>query len=131
MLLHPKFSTYLPPGGHLEPNETPEETARREIEEEMGVNQINFIKNGSSLKVKDERTKTLLLPHFLLSEEIETDHYHLDWIFYAEITEKDYISPEGHETRWFTLEDLKKENKIFHNVRELAIYGLENKFYSP
>ena len=34
---HPKVKMWLPPGGHIEPNEDPVEAALREIEEETGV----------------------------------------------------------------------------------------------
>ena len=128
MMFHPKFNKWLPPGGHIEKNESPEEAARREIQEEIGVTDIKFIENCSEFRVKDSRTETLLLPHFLLNEQIEPDHNHLDWIFYAEINEKEYNSPENHKMKWFSKKELEKEEEIFMNVKELGIYGLENKF---
>ena len=66
--------------------------------------------------------------YFLLSEQIEHDHYHLDWIFYAIVEEKIYQSPEGHKMKWFSLKELHEEANIFDNVRDLAIYGLEHNF---
>ncbi len=123
---HPKFSKWLPPGGHIEANETPEEAARREIAEETGVKKLNFICNENKDNFSDRRTEMLLKPHFIMSQLIETDHYHLDMIFFAKIEEKIYYSPEKHELKWFTLEEVKNEIEIFDNVKKLAIYGFQN-----
>ena len=37
LLDHPKLGRWLPPGGHIEPGELPDEAAVREVEEETGV----------------------------------------------------------------------------------------------
>ncbi len=34
---HPKVKAWLPPGGHIEPNEDPVQAVLREIEEETGL----------------------------------------------------------------------------------------------
>ena len=125
-LMHPKFYKWLPPGGHIEANETPEEAARREIAEETGVLNIEFISNKLNSEFTDSRTEMLLNPHFIMSQQIETDHYHLDMIFFAKILEKDYISPEKHNLRWFSIEDVENEKEIFDNVKKLALYGFQH-----
>ncbi|MHA2364219.1 MAG: NUDIX hydrolase [Candidatus Hodarchaeales archaeon] len=131
LLFHRKFNSWLPPGGHIHPNETPEEAARREIREEIGDVDIKFIPNGEEPHKFDKRTETLLLPHIMLSEEIEKSHYHLDMIFYAIIPKKDYISPENLNLKWFSLREIQNENKIFENVQKLAINGfhLRKQYY--
>jgi 8-oxo-dGTP pyrophosphatase MutT (NUDIX family) len=35
--MHRKLGLWLPPGGHIEPNELPDEAAIREVEEEAGI----------------------------------------------------------------------------------------------
>ncbi|MBI5346885.1 MAG: NUDIX domain-containing protein, partial [Chlamydiae bacterium] len=37
LIYHNKLRTWLPPGGHVDPNETPVETAIREVKEETGL----------------------------------------------------------------------------------------------
>ena len=43
LLMHPKLKKWLPPGGHVEENESPPEAAKREVKEETGL-EITFIK---------------------------------------------------------------------------------------
>lgn len=127
---HPKLKSWLPPGGHIEKNETPKEAAKREIIEETKIYKFKFIINGESPKRIDNRAEMLMMPHFLLSEKIEEGHFHLDWIYYAWIEDIDLKdTPNNVKFRWFTNEDLNKEAKIFENVRELALKGLDL-FYS-
>lgn len=127
---HAKLQTWLPPGGHIEENETPYEAAFREVEEETGINNAEFIFNGSKPAPIDDRASFLEMPHFLLLELIEEGHYHLDWIYYAFVS-SDIYDPNTHENtlKWYSYDDLKQETQIFENVRNLALLGLE-KFYS-
>lgn len=37
LLWHKRLKRWMPPGGHMEPNETPDETALREAKEETGL----------------------------------------------------------------------------------------------
>lgn len=124
-MLHPKFHKWLPPGGHMEPNETPEEAARREIAEETGVLDVNFIAKRFNEEFTDSRTEMLLKPHFIMSQLIEQNHYHLDMIFFAKVQEKEYVSPEKHNLKWFSVDDVKNEKEIFENVKKLALYGFQ------
>ena len=124
-LWHQKLQSWLPPGGHIEDNESPEEAARREIFEEIGEKNISFLANKKKIQPKiDNRSEFLLAPHFILAEQIEHNHMHMDINFYAEVTKKTFHSPEGHELKWFSVRDIQQENKIFENVRILALSGL-------
>ncbi|MGA0277065.1 MAG: NUDIX hydrolase [Candidatus Kariarchaeum pelagius] len=129
---HRKLRTWLPPGGHLEKNETPFEAAIREIHEETGIqyHELEFFLNGEKPRKLDDKASILEMPHLLLSELIEENHYHLDWIFYAKYISNKNIGEENFENdfRWFNLRELENENDIIPNVKELAIKGIKE-FY--
>ncbi|MDR1426031.1 MAG: NUDIX domain-containing protein [Rickettsiales bacterium] len=40
---HKKLRRWLPPGGHVEPNEIPDDAARREVFEETGIDDLRFV----------------------------------------------------------------------------------------
>ncbi len=128
---HRKLQTWLPPGGHVEINESPYEAALREIVEETGLleSDLKFLPNGMLPRKIDDRAKILEMPHLLLEEYIEENHYHLDWIFFAKLDPISYELSDNGDFRWFSKEELEVESNIFENVKELAIYGLES-FYS-
>ena len=44
LIHHKKFDKWLPPGGHIDPNETPDQAAIREVKEETGLS-IEIIPN--------------------------------------------------------------------------------------
>ena len=123
-LYHKKLNSWLPPGGNIEENESPEEAARREIMEEIGAVDPHFVLNSKYGRV-DQRSEYMMLPHHLILEEIEEDHFHMDFIFYAIIDDEEIVSPEGMRLKWFTYQDLLTEKNIFENVKEMAEHGFQ------
>lgn len=129
MHFHSKLQTWLPPGGHMEVNEAPFEAATREIYEEYGLRDLKFIHPVSKRKL-DSRSYMLEMPHFLIEEKIAKDHIHLDWIFFAWVSDKELKKVESVENyRWFTFDELKNEEQCFENVKDLATYAM-NQFYN-
>ena len=126
---HKKLQTWLPPGGHLEKNEAPFDAAQREIEEEYGLSMLEFIHPNTPRQL-DNRSYSLEMPHFLISEDIAENHIHLDWIFFAWVDLKkltgDYLL-DG--MKWFGIDEFVREKDIFDNVKELVLHALDN-FYS-
>ena len=114
----------MPPGGHIETNESHEQAALREIKEELGFIHGKFIIACQIQPKKiDKRARITLQPHLILKEEIAPDHFHLDLIFYAVCHEQEISSPEGHMTKWMTLDEIRREENMIPNVRLLAIQG--------
>lgn len=124
---HKKLKSWLPPGGHVEKDESPIETAIREIKEETQIDKVEFISNNTKIsKFVDTRAILRELPHFLLEEKIEDNHYHLDWIFFAFYEKNKFNIPNnGTKFRWYNLDGLNQENNIFENVKKLGVYGIQ------
>lgn len=76
---HPKLRMWLPCGGHVEPGETPEEAASREVFEESGVI-VEFV-GEKALSIDEPRQ--LLRPRGVQLEPIASGHQHIDFIYFA------------------------------------------------
>ena len=125
LLWHKKLATWLPPGGHLDVNETPEEAALREIQEEIGLIDFEFV-NTKSEEHLDERASILLQPYYMLLEKIEEAHFHMDFIFFARMKNSAELeSPEAHTLKWFTKQEIQAEGELFENVRCTAFNGFQ------
>jgi ADP-ribose pyrophosphatase YjhB (NUDIX family) len=79
LLLHPKLKRWLPPGGHVEPNELPDEAAVREVREETGV-EVRLI-GERALDVASPRQ--LVRPEGVQLEDIAPGHQHIDLVYFA------------------------------------------------
>lgn len=79
-LLHKhKLGHWFPPGGHVEPNELPDEAAVREVLEETGV-QVALV-GERALPVSEPRQ--LIRPRGVQLETIAPGHEHIDLIYFA------------------------------------------------
>lgn len=102
---HPKLGKWLPPGGHIEPNETPPEAASREALEETGI-EIALLEQ-ENLKVQAYNAISIPRPFLCLLEEIparkdQSAHQHIDFIYLARPLNIPTSIPNGFQ--WLTLE---------------------------
>jgi len=127
LILHRKLNKWLPPGGHLDPNETPSEGARREVREETGV-EIEFIKQ-ENIWIEHWNASSFERPYLCLVEEIPaykdtSAHQHIDFVYLARPVggiEKQNVN-EIDDMRWFSLneiEALKADEEIFLETKEV------------
>ena len=119
--LHPKLKRWLPPGGHIELNETPPEAALREVKEETGLD-VEIIRQ-ENLWVESENASSLERPFLCLLENVPSKgdvpaHQHIDQIYLARpIGEVPDRLPNGF--RWFSFEDLQEiEEELFLDTKE-------------
>ncbi len=76
---HEKLGLWLPPGGHVEANELPDEAARREVLEETGL-QVDLV---GDVAVDVASVTPLVRPRGLQVERIGEHHEHIDLIYFA------------------------------------------------
>lgn len=106
LLFHAKLGLWLPPGGHVEHGELPDEAAVREVLEETGV-RCRLV-GGQGVQVTYPRQLTL--PFGVQLENIRPGVQHIDLVYFAAAEEDGWhISPESAATEragWYAPEEL-------------------------
>lgn len=99
LLRHAKLGKWLPPGGHIEPNELPDEAAVREVWEEAGI-RVRLV-GETALPVANPRQ--LIIPRGVQLERIAPDHEHIDFVYFAVPVGETEITGNSESTRigWF------------------------------
>ncbi len=84
VILHPhaKLGIWLPPGGHIEPDELPDEAAVREVQEETGVAVELIGERGIDIDYPGQPVQ-LVRPEGIQLESIGVDHEHIDLIYFG------------------------------------------------
>ena len=109
VLLHPhrKLGLWLPPGGHIDANELPDEAAVREVLEESGVRIV--LESRPAISHPASSPVLLAQPRGVQLEDIEPGHQHIDLVYFA-APESEYdgrISSEGSPFGWYAAADLE------------------------
>jgi 8-oxo-dGTP pyrophosphatase MutT (NUDIX family) len=136
LLWHKRLQRWMPPGGHVEPNEAPHETAKRECKEETGLT-VDILGDVQEDLFSDnsEEGKMIPRPFFLLCEHIpacpernEEAHEHMDFIYIARPVDESELlrrcEEESDDMRWFTKKEIEKldaSTEIFANVKRYLV----------
>ncbi len=116
MIKHRKLGVWLPPGGHVEPNELPDDAVLREIFEETGV-VARLLPARRGLRIDCE----LVTPFAVVLEDIRGDgtHNHIDLIYLCRASEQRLraCDAETDGAGWFMPEQAAGLH-TYENVRE-------------
>ena len=77
---HRKLGKWLPPGGHIEDDELPDDAALREVLEETG---IRASPDRCRVDCPIERHVQLVVPAGIQVEDIYPGHQHIDLVYFA------------------------------------------------
>jgi 8-oxo-dGTP pyrophosphatase MutT (NUDIX family) len=82
---HRKLGKWLPPGGHIEDNELPDDAACREVLEETGVHVRLIGPRGLEI----DAPRQLVVPAGIQVEDISPGHQHIDLVYFGQLAADD------------------------------------------
>ena len=116
LLFHKKLRLWLPPGGHIHPNELPCDAALREVREETGL-EVQLLQPRTRLG----EVSVLSQPACVLLEKIAEGHEHIDLIYFGRVVGGE-LTPSIRETdgcRWNSTSELDHPD-IAEDIRVLG-----------
>ena len=120
---HAKVQQWMPPGGHVNPNEDPVAAALREVREETGLN-VELLPTSASYKF-DEPTQ-LPPPVTILVENVEDEggaHHHIDFIYFARPLEGEALRPipEADSWTWVDADQIERGEALTYHSGSAAV----------
>lgn len=129
---HEKLDMWLPPGGHIDRDELPHETALREVEEEIGMEPTLF---ASIADIESETARAMPQPQQFLLFDVdvydgEVAHQHIDFVYYGSVDHRDITPATGEapsdDWEWFTPTDLRENRaRLEPDVVEVGCEAIE------
>jgi 8-oxo-dGTP pyrophosphatase MutT (NUDIX family) len=126
LILHPLFGRLMIPGGHVEPDESAPETARREVAEETGL--AVTILPAPAVPAPDvvvALDRLVSPPWWILEQPVDSDnhlaqaHIHVDHLYVAIANLAEPLAHPAHPFSWHALGELPMLN-MFEDTRALA-----------
>jgi 8-oxo-dGTP diphosphatase len=133
---HKRLQQWMPPGGHIEPDEDPVQAVLREIEEETGlVAEVISTRETQPF----EYPVQVAPPYTILVEDIpgpDEPHKHIDMIYFCRVVEGTRRLAADPTLRWVDIEELRSEAPLDvgacgtsvavpRDVRQLALVAIE------
>ena len=128
MVHHKELKMWLPVGGHIEPDEDPEEALFREINEEAGLqpSQVEILESRPELPDGELKTvKFIPAPSYIDRHRINDVHQHVSLVYFARSNthEVKLAEQEHHKIRWFAENEL--DDPTFQLTPAMKLYCRE------
>lgn len=121
LIHHRKLGLWLPPGGHIDENEIPDNALKREFREELDLD-IEILNQSG---VETENVRNFAVPfHTNVHPVGDHEHYCLFYLCRPKNFDVKIKPDEVIDFKWFTKEELKRED-IKADVRNIAFRAFE------
>ncbi len=117
---HPKLGIWLPPGGHIEENEEPQDAVLREISEEtgLGCRIVSWDTQAQQFITPLPEAGVLPLPMAILKEFIPDtktgDHWHIDMVYWCHPIDETAVPHP--DFQWMTPDEVLKTDNVPQDV---------------
>lgn len=128
MIFHKGLQCWLPPGGHVDPDEFPSDTVLREVHEETGV--VAHHVGAASIDLQlNGRTESQLPTPFAMAAQLipashkDIEHIHMDMMYLLEAEETATITAQEIEVdaaQWFSQHEVLDRLTTTDSVRTFA-----------
>ena len=123
LIHHAKLDLWLPVGGHIDKDETPDDALIREIKEETGID-VEIL-NKSSIPLDGNIKKNLAVPFYVnVHSVVDQDHCCFFYVCKAKNPKAIKINHELKNFGWFSKEGLNADH-ITADVRNIALKAFE------
>lgn len=126
LIVHPLFGRLMIPGGHVEPDETPAEAARREVAEESGLLIWLAAAPAAPVPAGLPALRAVVQPPWWIVEQpvpadnhLAEPHVHVDHLYVAVAEGPEPVTPPRHPFGWYPADALAGL-RMFADTRLLA-----------
>lgn len=128
---HRGLEMWLPPGGHVDRDELPHETALRETREETGL-EVDLVAEVDD--ITSDTVEPLPKPRHVQLADVNihgdtVGHQHVDLVYYARsgsrVVDPDDGEVEAGDWEWFTPGGLDGDDRLAPDVREIGQRAIE------
>jgi len=129
---HDRLDMWLAPGGHVERDERPRETARREVREEVGLD-VDLLEPETTVDAEAGRELPAAEHVMLFDINVHPDgavgHQHVDFVYFGAAADRDIAPADGEasadEWEWFTAADLRRDDALTSEVVQIGVEAIE------
>ena len=138
-----KFGIWLPPGGHIEPDEDPVQAMLREVREETGLEaEVVPTSPAFAYTQPPQLTAPVTIGVYDITNgdgQFAEQHQHIDLIYFTRPAQTgnartgdaqtpDRLPPlpdDGMQWKWFSADEIRAADNLKDDVRELSLAAIE------